>query len=132
MTDEIPVAIYYGNKAQVNIPPISAGNYYLFEIEIDIDELHPDIDELRIQNTWQPIQKEESDFTVEDSLSLVHSVTVTRDLLISTDVVRYAILPDANSLDHDLLHITKECIFYRPNQGTSIPESVNQIPWLTL
>jgi len=133
LTDLLPVAIYYANKAQIfaRLPP---GYYYIFEVEISDTELLPDMDEIRIQSAaWnKDILRDDGNYTAAYSLQQIHSVAVGRDLSLPGDVIRYAILPDATSLDDPLIYVTKENIVFRPHHNEPIPVSVNRIPWVDL
>lgn len=132
LTDLLPVAIYYGNKAQI-LWNRQVGQYYVFEVEISDTELLPDKDEIQVESGWRKeVLLDDGKYTAAYSLQQVHSVTVGRDLRLPGDVTRYAILPDARNLDHPLLVVTNENIVYRWHHNEPVPESVNRIPWVNL
>lgn len=132
LTDKVPIAIYYGNKAQIGINPIAeTGCFYIFEIEVDESQLLPDMDEINVESKWVPSIDLNHKFTAMESLALTCTVAIARDLMVPEDIIRFAVLPiyDRNK-SHPFQEITNDCIHYR--KGDQIPDSVAAIPWVDL
>lgn len=133
LTDLIPLAISYGNKASIIEHSLSPGYIYLFEIELDTKELLADIDEIKQEAVWNSELNSlgEEDLTWEYSLELVHSVAVNHDIILRNSCTKLAILPNNNFIDDPLRKITQACIYYR-HYDASMPDSIKEIPWRTL
>lgn len=131
LTDLIPLAITYGNKASIIEHSLTPGYLYLFEIALDKKELLADIDEIKQEALWNKELNSlaEEELTWEYSLDLVHSVTVNHDISLRTACTRYAVLPNNNFIDEPLLGITRASIYYRPTHDAPFPDCIKEIPW---
>ncbi|MCY9763253.1 hypothetical protein M5X06_21975 [Paenibacillus alvei] len=133
LTNDVTMAAYYGNKAQIISE--SAGAYlYLFEVEIDEGELLPDLDELKVEATFRPeLHNKAADFSVAYSINELASVRIDRDLSVDRDVVRYAKLPCTINFEDPMLEITKRCISSRKSRQPEVKfELIQLIPWILI
>lgn len=133
LTNLLPIAIQYGNKAEIIDRSIHGKYLYIFEVWVDSECLQADIDQLQLENTtWDgynhfvPAEDQAADHW-KYSLDTVFSVRVPMALNIPAAVKRYAILPARTNLSDPEGHITVECIYYRPR--FPLPSCLNEIHW---
>lgn len=73
LTDKLSLACFYGNVKKPEEDTLKG--YYIFKIEIPVEELLPDRDELRINHNF-----EKEDISVGESLEISRCVTVDHSL----------------------------------------------------
>ncbi|MCP1184655.1 hypothetical protein [Paenibacillus sp. 1781tsa1] len=54
MTDTVAKAIMFGNKSQI-IEDNTQFEFYIFELQVEVDRLQADLDEVRIQSLFDSI-----------------------------------------------------------------------------
>lgn len=133
LTDLIPEAVKYALNAEMIENSLEGMLMYMFEIDIDEKELIFDYDQMEIEKGWNvEFSEYQEDYTGIYSLEKMHSVGVSRNLNIGSDVVRYCILPTLCNVNHELIKISRVCSHYNYNSKLPLPEVVKQIPWINL
>lgn len=93
LTENLPLSIFYGARG---LPMDCNDQIYIFEVEAHEEELLVDEDEIGVMSIWPQTRElilSRSPFLWKDSLEILHSVRVKRDLIIGVDVKRYLKLP---------------------------------------
>jgi hypothetical protein len=133
LTDLIPEAVKYALNAEMIENSLEGMLMYIFEIDIDEKELIFDYDQMEIEKGWNvEFSEYQEDYTGIYSLEKMHSVGVSRNLTLGSDVVRYCILPTLCNPNHELKKITRACRHYDFNLKPNLPEAINQIPWVNI
>lgn len=142
LTDKLPLSIYYGARV---IPIGSPDHLYIFEVEIDQTELEVDEDEIEVMSIWGSIKKKIElayPLSVEDSLDILHSVRVKRNLIVGIDIKRYLILPTTNYIDLidpknkelDEIHQKSKILMIKQEKSTieDIDSLFNLVEWVNI
>ncbi|GAA0849352.1 hypothetical protein ABER99_21520 [Paenibacillus glucanolyticus] len=133
LTDSFPLSIFYGARV---IPIDSNDQIYIFEVEVSEEELLVDEDEIGVMSIWprtRELIQARSPFLWNDSLEILHSVRVKRDLIIGVDVKRYLTLPTDNYVyslgthDKQLQDIEYASSILMQQRDSSTPEQIDRL-----
>ncbi|PFC85541.1 hypothetical protein CN272_20965 [Bacillus anthracis] len=103
LTDRITCAMKYGHK-KASSPETYGQDFYIFEVEINDDDLQVDLDEIDIfkevqGNKGDNIRKLNGEYTVGNTTPIIHSVRVNHDIEIKKAAGKYAKVPSAGIVD---------------------------------
>ncbi|MFB8378203.1 hypothetical protein [Paenibacillus taichungensis] len=127
MTDTVAKAIMFGNKSQI-IEDETQFEFYIFELQVEVDRLEADLDEARIQSLFDKSLLEIDQYDWEGSLKRLETVRTADNLHVGTHIVRYAVLPTMMNGMHPLHKVTQLAIHQRPG-AEGFNSFLKDVPW---